>query len=142
VVSPLAPDKLGELALERERLAAEIAHKPEDRLAQIDAELERRNEEAARQRAEREARIETLLAVYEPARDRADNLTAWRRGLFCALGRGDVDLAGFCRAVEGLGYDGWVVVEQDRVLAQADGFAAAAAEQSRNREWLREHAGW
>lgn len=65
----------GELALERERLAAEIAHKPEDRLAQIDAELERRSEEAERQRAEREAKIQRLLAVYEPARDRADALT-------------------------------------------------------------------
>ena len=46
--------------------------------------------------------------------ERADTLTAWRRGLFCALGQGDVDLDGFCAALDG--YDGWVVVEQDRVL--------------------------
>jgi sugar phosphate isomerase/epimerase len=74
--------------------------------------------------------------------ERADTLTAWRRGLFCALGQGDVDLAAFCRAVEDAGYDGWVVVEQDRVLAGHDDFASAAADQVANREWLREHAGW
>ena len=69
-------------------------------------------------------------------------LTAWRRGLFCALGQGDVDLAGFCGAVEALGYDGWVVVEQDRVLAGEADFDAAVADQVANRAWLREHAGW
>jgi inosose dehydratase len=75
--------------------------------------------------------------------ERADTLTAWRRGLFCALGDGDADLEGFCAALDARGYDGWVVVEQDRVLEDADGaFAAAAAEQQRNRAWLREHAGW
>ena len=31
--------------------------------------------------------------------ERADTLTAWRRGLFCALGQGDVDLDGFCAAL-------------------------------------------
>ncbi len=60
-----------------------------------------------------------------------------------ALGDGDVDLAGFCAAVERTGYGGWVVVEQDRVLADANGaFGAAASEQAANRAWLREHAGW
>ena len=74
--------------------------------------------------------------------ERADTLTAWRRGLFCALGDGDVDLAGFCAALTERGYDGWVVVEQDRVLENGDAFAGARDEQVRNREWLREHAGW
>jgi inosose dehydratase len=74
--------------------------------------------------------------------DRADMLTAWRRGLFCALGDGDVDLAGFCAALDERGYDGWVVVEQDRVLEDHGAFEGARAEQDRNRAWLREHAGW
>jgi hypothetical protein len=39
--------------------------------------------------------------------------------MFCALGDGDVDLAAFCAALGD--YDGWVVVEQDRVLADLDG---------------------
>ena len=74
--------------------------------------------------------------------ERADTLTAWRRGLFCALGDGDVDLAGFCSALDASGYEGWLVIEQDRVLEDASAFGDAAAEQRRNREWLREHAGW
>ena len=52
--------------------------------------------------------------------ERADTLTAWRRGLVCALGDGDVDLEGFCAALDARGYDGWVVVEQDRVLEDGD----------------------
>jgi hypothetical protein len=60
-----------ELALERERLAAEIAHKPEDRLAQVDAELARRGEEAAAQRVENRAGYERARDGYLEARDRA-----------------------------------------------------------------------
>ena len=61
--------------------------------------------------------------------------------MFCALGHGDVDLAGFCAGLAD--YDGWIVVEQDRVLADNNGaFDVAAAEQVANREWLRSHAGW
>ena len=75
--------------------------------------------------------------------ERADTLTAWRRGLFCALGDGDVDLEGFCGALGDAGYDGWVVVEQDRVLDDGDGVRATRRpSRSRNRDWLREHAGW
>jgi inosose dehydratase len=83
------------------------------------------------------------LGVLEGVKaERADTLTAWRRGLFCALGEGDVDLEGFCGALADGGYDGWVVVEQDRVLEDGGAFADASAEQARNRTWLREHAGW
>ena len=83
------------------------------------------------------------LGVLEGVKaERADTLTAWRRGLFCALGQGDVDLEGFCAALTGRGYDGWVVVEQDRVLDDAAAFAGASDEQVANREWLKEHAGW
>jgi inosose dehydratase len=83
------------------------------------------------------------LNVLETVKaERADTLTAWRRGLFCALGQGDVDLAAFCAALGDRGYDGWVVVEQDRVLEDITAFEGAAHEQVANREWLREHAGW
>jgi inosose dehydratase len=88
----------------------------------------------------KDVRLDVLAGVKQ---ERADTLTAWRRGLFCALGDGDVDLEGFCAALDARGYDGWVVVEQDRVLEDSGGaFAAAAAEQQRNRVWLKEHAGW
>jgi inosose dehydratase len=83
------------------------------------------------------------LGVLERVKaERADTLTAWRGGLFCALGEGDVDLDGFFAALDDGGYEGWVVVEQDRVLESDAAFADASAEQTRNREWLREHAGW
>ena len=83
-----------------------------------------------------------LKVLQQVKAERADTLTAWRRGLFCALGQGDVDLDGFCSALTERGYDGWVVVEQDRVLADLTAFEGAAQEQVANREWLREHAGW
>jgi inosose dehydratase len=87
----------------------------------------------------KDVRLDVLEGVKA---ERADTLTAWRRGLFCALGVGDVDLAGFCAELTGRAYDGWVVVEQDRVLDDPGSFAGARAEQERNREWLREQAGW
>jgi inosose dehydratase len=83
-----------------------------------------------------------LGVLAEVKAERADTLTAWRRGLFCALGAGDVDLDGFCAALTERGYAGWVVVEQDRVLDGPGSLDEARAEQERNREWLREHAGW
>jgi inosose dehydratase len=85
----------------------------------------------------KDVRLGVLRQVKE---ERADTLTAWRRGLFCALGQGDVDLDGFCAALDG--YDGWVVVEQDRVLEDITAFEGAAQEQVANRRWLEEHAGW
>lgn len=87
----------------------------------------------------KDVRLDVLEGVKA---ERADTLTAWRRGLFCALGAGDVDLAAFCAELTARGYDGWVVVEQDRVLDDPGAFAGASVEQERNREWLREHAGW
>jgi inosose dehydratase len=87
----------------------------------------------------KDVRLDVLAGVKA---ERADTLTAWRRGLFCALGDGDVDLEGFCAALDTAGYEGWLVVEQDRVLDDASAFGQAAVEQRRNRAWLREHAGW
>jgi len=44
-------------------------------------------------------------------------------GLYRPLGRGDVDVRGIVRALEGSGYEGWYVLEQDTVLdgAPAEG---------------------
>jgi inosose dehydratase len=87
----------------------------------------------------KDVRLDVLAQVKA---ERADTLTAWRRGLFCALGQGDVDLAAFTGALDARGYDGWVVVEQDRVLDDITAFEGAAQEQVANRRWLEEHAGW
>jgi inosose dehydratase len=87
----------------------------------------------------KDTRMDVLAQVRA---ERADMVSAWRRGLFCALGDGDVDLDGFCAELGSTGYEGWLVVEQDRVLEGNGAFAHAAAEQRANRDWLREHAGW
>ncbi len=87
----------------------------------------------------KDTRMDVLRAVRA---ERADMISAWRRGLFCALGDGDVDLERFCAELAASGYDGWVVVEQDRVLEDGGAFSHAASEQHRNRAWLRDHVGW
>jgi inosose dehydratase len=46
-------------------------------------------------------------------------LEATRSGLFQALGRGGVDIAGAVTALEQRGYDGWYVLEQDTTIAQS-----------------------
>jgi inosose dehydratase len=42
-----------------------------------------------------------------------DYQTALRHGLFCELGKGSVDFPALQRALGALGFDGWIVVEQD-----------------------------
>jgi inosose dehydratase len=66
---------------------------------------------------------------------------AWRGGAFCELGAGDVDLDAFLSDLEGGGYDGWLVVEQDWVPGPDDDPAPQIEAQARNRRWLADHAG-
>jgi inosose dehydratase len=78
------------------------------------------------------------LEVLERAlADRADMTEVWRRGVFCELGTGDVELRAFFAALGKLGYDGWLVVEQDRIPAPGEDPREAAEAQARNRRWLR-----
>jgi inosose dehydratase len=65
---------------------------------------------------------------------------AWRGGVFCELGTGDVDLEGFC--AELAGYSGWLVVEQDWIPAPGEEPTGAIASQARNRRWLADHTGF
>jgi inosose dehydratase len=73
--------------------------------------------------------------------DGADMPEAWRRGVFCELGTGDVDLDAFFAELAQSGYSGWLVVEQDMVPQSPADAEDAAAAQVRNRAWLKEHAG-
>jgi inosose dehydratase len=73
--------------------------------------------------------------------DGADMPEAWRRGVFCELGTGDVDLEAFFTELARSNYSGWLVVEQDMVPQSPQDAAAAEASQVRNRAWLAEHAG-
>lgn len=68
-------------------------------------------------------------------RVRAGELTyteAVRDGLYRPLGQGDVDIAGIVSALEGAGYRGWYVMEQDTILdaEPAPGTGPLAAVQS------------
>jgi inosose dehydratase len=72
--------------------------------------------------------------------DRADMPEAWRRGVFCELGTGDIDLDSFFAELARSQYAGWLVVEQDMVPQSPQDAADAEAAQVRNRAWLGEHA--
>ena len=63
----------------------------------------------------------------------------WRRGVFCELGHGSLDLAAFLAELGD--YGGWLVVEQDRLLAPGQSLAEATAAQARNRALLRRALG-
>src|SRR5918996_1785186 len=52
----------------------------------------------------KDVRREVLESVIA---DRADMTEAWRRGVFCELGAGDVDLEFFLAALAAGGYSGW-----------------------------------
>jgi inosose dehydratase len=55
-------------------------------------------------------------------------LEATRSGLFQALGRGRVDIAGVVKALEERVYDGWYVLEQDTTIAEAVAASVGPAE--------------
>jgi inosose dehydratase len=86
----------------------------------------------------KDVRLDVVRQVVD---ERADVLEGWRRGMFCELGAGDVDLPAFFDALRATGYDGWVVVEQDRIPRPDEELRESAEAQIRNREWLREHVG-
>ena len=85
----------------------------------------------------KDVRNDVLAGVIS---DGADMPEAWRRGVFCELGTGDVDLDGFFAELARSRYAGWLVVEQDMVPRSPQDAADAEAAQIRNRAWLTEHA--
>ena len=46
---------------------------------------------------------------------------AVRAGMYRPLGQGDVDIAAIVGSLEGAGYDGWYVLEQDTILSEPPG---------------------
>jgi inosose dehydratase len=62
-----------------------------------------------------------------------DGVQSVGHGVFCELGKGDVDFAAIKRELEATGYQGWIVVEQD-VLP---GMGSPKDSAGRNREYLR-----
>ena len=84
----------------------------------------------------KDVRSEVLQAVR---RERTPYLDAIRRGVFCELGAGAVDIPGVIRALEQGGFNGWGVFEQDvdPTIPGTDPMASAA----RSRDYLRRVAG-
>jgi inosose dehydratase len=62
-----------------------------------------------------------------------DGATSVGHGIFSELGQGDVDFPAVLAALQQIGYDGWIVVEQD-VLP---GLGTPKASAQRNRDYLR-----
>jgi inosose dehydratase len=72
-------------------------------------------------------------------RERIPYLDAIRRGVFCELGQGGVDLTGVIRELNAAGFDGWAVFEQDVDPTQPGCDPLESATRSRN--YLRKAAG-
>ena len=64
---------------------------------------------------------------------------AWASGAFCELGTGGAAVPECLTELERLGYDGWIVVEQDRILAPGTPWSEVVDSGARNRAWLRDH---
>jgi inosose dehydratase len=62
--------------------------------------------------------------------------TAWEQGLFCTFGEGEVDLTGVLARLAS--YQGWLVVEQDRIAVRVDDVATVREAERRNLEFVRE----
>lgn len=73
-------------------------------------------------------------AVHQQSRAGGwDYFESLKHGIFCELGKGDVDFAGVIAELRRTNYTGWIVVEQD-VLP---GMGAPKAFAQRNRDYLR-----
>jgi inosose dehydratase len=62
---------------------------------------------------------------------------AWAEGVFCELGTGGAHVEECLDELLSGGYDRWIVVEQDRVLAPGEPLSVALEAAVRNRAWLR-----
>jgi len=70
-------------------------------------------------------------------REGASMMEVWRRGAFCRLGTGDLDVDAILKGVRAIAYQGWLVVEQDMIPGPETSTDAAALDQDRNRAYLR-----
>lgn len=59
---------------------------------------------------------------------------AWEQGLFCPFGEGEVDLPGVLALPELEAFEGWIVLEQDRIAVSAADLRAVRAVEQQNLE--------
>ncbi|HEY3614085.1 MAG TPA: TIM barrel protein [Gaiellales bacterium] len=79
--------------------------------------------------------LELLARLRTEGKDLED---AWEAGVFCELGTGQARVGDCLEQLLANGYDAWIVVEQDRVLAPGEPFDNALESAERNRNWLKE----
>jgi inosose dehydratase len=84
----------------------------------------------------KDARIDVLERAKS---ERRKDFDGWWADVCVPLGTGDVDIDGVLGALVGQGYDGWLVVEQDRAPTSAEQLPSVAAEQAANYAWLADH---
>ena len=70
-------------------------------------------------------------------REGGDMMQVWRRGAFCRLGTGDLDIDAILKGLRAGDYRGWLVVEQDVIPGSETPPDAAARDQDSNRAYLR-----
>lgn len=76
-------------------------------------------------------------AVLEQAKaDERSDFDEWWGDVATPLGDGDLDLEAFLGGLRRVDYDGWLVIEQDRLPLGQDPIAPVAAEQEQNRHWV------
>ena len=81
----------------------------------------------------KDARASVVAGIVQ---DGAPSSAIWQREAFAPLGEGDLDADGVLEALRAIGYDGWLVVEQDSYPKTPERFAQAAADQRANRAFL------
>jgi inosose dehydratase len=66
---------------------------------------------------------------------------AWDGGLFCPMGQGIVDIRGVLALPELQGFDGWIVLEQDRVAVRASDLEAVREVEAANLRYVQQALG-
>lgn len=79
-----------------------------------------------------------LEDLKEKLQQGEDYVAAAKSDVFVALGDGDVDIPQIIDVLKSVEYDGWLIVEQDRVLKEDENSLAAPV---KSRAYLREHFG-
>jgi inosose dehydratase len=82
----------------------------------------------------KDVRLDVLRSAQAEHRTDFDT---WWANVATPLGGGDVDIDAVLAVLAATGYDGWLVVEQDRAPTAARDYPAVAAEQAANLGWLR-----
>src|SRR5260370_5176015 len=70
-------------------------------------------------------------------REGGDMMQVWRRGAFCRLGTGDLDIDAILQGLRSRDYRGWLVVGQDMIPGPETPADAAALDQDKHRAYLR-----